>query len=388
MGNLSSREAAIMNWLDAQGPAMMELLAGVVNIDSGSYNKPGVDEVGRRFAEFFESHGISTSTIASDTYGDAIVARTGDPSAATARALMMGHRDTVFPDGEASRRPFRRDGDRAYGPGIADMKGGLVMNAFVLAALHEVGETNEPVRALFTSDEEVGSPFSRRVIEDEASRASIVLNSEPGRVSGNVVTRRKGGVLMRFEVLGKAAHSGGNFKDGISAIGEIAHKIVALHELTDFETGTTVNVGLVKGGQSVNTTAPSATGNIDLRFVTPSDREAAIAAIQEIMENSTVPGTSAALEVTGEFLPLVPTEDSTSLFESYRAAAGDIGISLEGEFTGACADAGFAAGVGTPTLCGLGPVGGKAHTPDEYIEVDTLVSRAQAAALTIVRHGR
>ena len=200
-----------------------------------------------------------------------------------------------------------------------------------------------------------------------------------------MVTGRKGGVFMRFEVFGKAAHSGGNFKEGISAIGELAHKIVALHAITDLDRGTTVNVGLVAGGQSVNTTAPHAEGQIDLRYVTPQDRADAMARIEAIVGTATIPGTTARLEIKGEFKPLVQDPESRALFEAYQAASRAIGRPVEGEFTGGCADSGFTASVGCPTLCATGPVGGKGHTPDEYMEIDTLVPRAQAVALTIAR---
>jgi glutamate carboxypeptidase len=297
----------------------------------------------------------------------------------------MGHRDTVFPKGEVGRRPFRIENGRAYGPGVVDMKGGLVLNAFVLAAFKRFGGNPAPLRGLITSDEEIASPACRPVIERVARDARCVLNSEPGRPTGNVVTGRKGGVFMRFEAFGKAAHSGGNFEKGISAIGEIAHKIVALHALTDLQRGITVNVGLVSGGQSVNTTAPHAEGRIDLRYVKPADRAWALEAIGRIVDTATVPGTTAKLEILGEFLPLTKPPGSEELFETYVAAAADAGLKIAGEFTGGCADSGFTTAVGCPTICATGPVGGNAHTPEEYLEVASFVPRAQAMALAILR---
>jgi len=363
----------------------VKLLAEVVNIDSGSYNKPGVDAVGARFARFFAAHDIPTSVIADERSGNVVRAQFGAAGGANAPILLMGHQDTVFPEGETTRRPFRIDNGRAYGPGVADMKAGLVMHAFVLAAFRHIGAPAAPLVALFTSDEEIGSPFSRAYIEAEARNAKLALNAEPARPSGNVVTARKGGVFMRCEVFGKAAHSGSSFADGASAISELAHKIVALDKLTDLAKGITFNVGLIKGGQSVNTSAPYAEGAIDLRFHTPADRDAVMARIEAIVTASTIPGTHAKLAITGEFFPLVPTPEQQHLLAQYQGAARDLGFNVEGEPTGACADSGFSAGVGTPTLCGMGPIGGKVHTPDEYLEVASLVPRAQLAALTIAR---
>jgi glutamate carboxypeptidase len=186
-------------------------------------------------------------------------------------------------------------------------------------------------------------------------------------------------------VLGRAAHSGGAFEKGISAIGEIAHKIVALHALTDLKRGITVNVGVVNGGQSVNTTAPQAEGRIDLRYVHPSDRAYALDAINRIIDTATVPGTTATLEILGEFLPLTKPTGSEDLFATYVQAAASAGLTVAGEFSGGCADSGFTTSVGCPTICATGPVGANAHTPEEHMEVETLVPRAQAMALAIMR---
>jgi len=224
------------------------------------------------------------------------------------------------------------------------------------------------------------------VIEREGRAARAVFNSEPGRPTGNVVTGRKGGIFMHLAITGKAAHSGANFAAGVSAIGELAHKIVQIHALTNLDKGITLNVGLVSGGQSVNTTAPYAEGQIDLRYVDPADRATVMAAIEKIVATSYVPGTSATLTIKGEFVPVVQSEASKALFEGYQAAARQVGLTtLQGEFSGGCADSGFTAAVGTPTICGLGPVGGLAHTPEEYLEIDSIVPRAQALALAILK---
>ena len=385
---MTDTDAAPLRWLEGRQDAMLALLEELVNIDSGSYDKAGVDAVGARIAAFLAEHGIPVATIPNARYGDVLRATVAGRGGGDRPVVLMGHRDTVFPGGEAARRPFRVEGGRAYGPGVADMKAGLVMNAFVLAAFHEAGGAPVPLVGLFTGDEEIGSPACRPIIEDTARGARAVLNAEPGRPTGDVVTGRKGGVFMRLEVRGKAAHSGGNYADGISAIGELAHKTIALHAITDLDRGTTVNVGLVSGGQSVNTVAPLATCAIDLRYVTPPDREAAMARIAAIAAASTVPGTSAALTIEGEFLPLVQDAASRALFETYAAVSARHGAPVAGEFAGGCADSGFTASVGCPTLCAVGPVGGRAHSPEEYLEVASLVPRARAMAATIAATAR
>src|SRR5438132_547520 len=359
----ASPEKAVVEWLGGQRAAMLSLLEDIVNIDGGSYDKAGVDAVGVRLRQFLEGEGIACETIENEKFGDALRATVGGPS--NAAIMLMGHRDTVFPKGEPTRRPFKIENGKAYGPGVADMKAGLVMNAFVLAAFRKFGGAPAPLVGLFTSDEEIGSPACRAIIEAEARRARAVFNSEPGRPSGNVVTGRKGGVFMKMEITGRAAHSGGNFAEGISAIEELARKTIALHAITDLTKGTTVNVGLVSGGQTVNTVAPWAKCEIDLRYVTPPDREAAMAKITHIVETANVPGTSAMLEIAGEFKPLVQGPENKKVFDHYADCANDISLKIEGEFSGGCADSGFTSGVGTPTICAVGPVGAKAHTPAE-----------------------
>lgn len=375
----------MLDWLVEQGGAMQALLRQLVDIDSGSRNKAGVDRVGKVIGDFLNASNVDYETIPNDEYGNAIRATVPAPGKGT--ILLMGHRDTVFPDGEAQRRPFTVEGTRGRGPGAADMKSGLVMNSFVAAALKSCGGAPAPLVVLYTADEEIGSPSSRSLIETEARRARLVFNAEPGRPENAVVTGRKAGVFMRFEVTGRAAHAGANFEDGASAIVEMAHKIVALSALTDLTKGITVNVGVVSGGQTVNMVAPKASGEMDLRYVAPDDRDATLKKIEAIMAHSTVAGTSAKFEIYAEFLPLVQTAESKRLFEHYVACGRALGQEITGLFTGGCSDAGFSAGVGTPTLCAVGPIGARAHSPDEYVELESIVPRAQVLALAIMRSG-
>lgn len=388
-----SIEAKITAWLATQQDAMVAALQEMVNTDGGSYDKAGVDAVGAQVRRFCEQHGIPVEVVPGEKHGDCLRARVEGGEALSSgnqkrNIVLMGHRDTVFPKGEPSRRPFRIENGIAYGPGVSDMKAGLVMNMFVLAAFKKFGGAPGPLLGLFTGDEEIGSPEGRKVIEATAREARVVFNSEPGRPSGGVVTGRKGGVFSAFEIEGKAAHSGGNFEAGISAIEELARKVQAIHALTDLKRGITLNVGLVSGGQSVNTVAPWAQGQIDLRYVEPADRDEIMGKIHDIIARSFVPGTKAKLTIRGEFLPLTQSSASAKLFETYREAASETGLEIRGEFSGGCADSGFTAAVGAPTICAVGPVGGKAHSPEEYLEVATMVPRAQAMARAILRLDR
>ncbi|RKK05912.1 M20/M25/M40 family metallo-hydrolase [Pseudoroseomonas wenyumeiae] len=384
---MSTPDNRITEWLAGQQDAMLAELEAMVNIDGCSYDKAGVDAVGEQVCAFLTRHGVPVDVLPQQKHGDCLRATVeSSEGAGTGNArrniVLMGHRDTVFPKGEPQRRPFRVENGIAYGPGVADMKAGIVMNMFVLAAFQKFGGAPGPVVGLFTGDEEIGSPEGRPVIETEARAARVVFNSEPGRPTGNVVTGRKGGVFSVLDITGKAAHSGANFEAGISAIEELARKVQALHALTDLKRGITLNVGLVSGGQSVNTVAPSAQAQIDLRYVDPADRDELMAAIHDITARSYVPGTSATLTIRGEFVPLKQNPGTDAVFKLYQQVAG---FKTDGEFAGGCADSGFTALMGAPTLCAVGPVGGKAHSPEEYLEVSSLVPRAQAVARAILK---
>src|SRR5258706_7448446 len=360
----NNSEQKILDWLGGQHGAMLALLETVVNTDSGSYNKPGVDAVGGHIRAFLQGHGIASEVTPDTKFGDAISATVAQdsPPLGNRPILLMGHRDTVFPKGEPTRRPFKVEGDRAYGPGVADMKAGLVMNCFVLAAIKKFGGAPAPVTALLTGDEEIGSPFSRPVIEQHARAARVCFNSEPGRARGAAVTGRKGCLFIRFEITGKAAHSGANFEMGISAINELAHKTLALHALSDPPEGITLNIGVISGGQTVNTVAPWAKGEVDLRFITPDQRNATLAKVEEIMAKSYVPGTGAKIEIIGEFVPLVQTADGKPLYEHYATRLQELGVAeTTALFTGGCAESGVASAAGTAAISAAGPGGGRAH---------------------------
>lgn len=371
------------SWIENQQHAMLDLLKDLVSIDSHSYHKEGVAKVFRRLQVFFESHGLTTESHFVDGIEAALSVTVNTGSSGNRPILLMGHCDTVFPKGEVEKRPFRIEGNRAYGPGVADMKAGVVMNAFIIASLAHTGVTSPEVTALFTCDEEIGSPLSKSIIEKFAKKSAFVFNSEPGRPSGNVVTGRKGGIFLEMDVQGKAAHSGANFSEGINAISEIANKIVELDKLTDIDEGLTVSVGLISGGQSVNTSAPSAKASIDVRVKDLEQREQIMSRIRCICNKNFITGTLSKLDVIGEFKPFVPSEDSQALFRLYQETLASLGHKTDQEFSGGCADSGVTSSLGAITLCATGPIGGKFHTPDEYTEIDSFVPRAKAVLMTL-----
>ena len=375
--------ALVLDWLASQQQAMQDLLQKVVNIDSGSRDEAGVTAVAHALAVRLQAAGVPVQFEPVPGYGVLLHAQV-NAAGEGAPIVLMGHMDTVFPAGTVAKRPYREESGRAYGPGVADMKSGLVLNVFVAEAFARCGGLKAPLHLFFSCDEEIGSPATRDLIMARVRGARAVFNAEPGRVSGNVVTSRKGSMLVEFEVEGVAAHAGINHAAGASAIEALARKTLALHALTDPATGVTANVGVVHGGVVSNMVAPHARAELDLRFPADTNPEDLLARVRAIIEEESVPRTQGRITVARSTLPMKPTPDY--LLALYQEGARTLGFEVQGEFTGGAADSGLTASVGVPTLCATGPVGGHPHTEREYCELSTFVPRAQAVALAVLAH--
>ncbi len=382
------QRARLLDWLGGQQQAMQDLLHRIVDIDSGSRDEAGILAVAQALRERLEAAGVAVRFEDVPGYGVLlhadVVGPDGDGPGEGAPIYLMGHMDTVFPAGTVARRPFRVEEGRAYGPGVADMKSGLVLNVFVAEAFARCGGLGAPLKLFFSCDEEIGSPATRQTIMDTVRGARAVFNAEPGRVSGNLVTSRKGSMAVEFEVQGVAAHAGINHAAGASALEAMARKLLALHALTDPATGTTTNVGVLQGGIVPNMVAPHAKAELDVRYTAQTDPDALMERIRAIVEEESVPRTQGRVTAVRRTLPMAPTPDA--LLQLYRRGAQSLGFDVQGEFTGGAADSGLTASVGVPTLCATGPVGGHPHTEREYCELATFVPRAQAVALAIFDH--
>jgi glutamate carboxypeptidase len=365
---------------------MLQLLEKLVNIDSGSTNKAGVDKIGEIVAAEFKSLGYEVRMIKNNEVGNHLVIN--HPEAEHTDILIMAHMDTVFEDGTASARPFRIDQEkgRAYGPGVIDMKASLVSVLYALQALkNEKDEAYKNVRMVLNSDEEIGSRTSRTLIEQETKGIAYALVMEPARKDGSLVTERRGSGRYKIEVQGLAAHSGIEPEKGRSAIEELAHKIVKLHELNDHEHGISVNVGIIEGGNAVNTISSSAIGHVDVRVATPEQASEMEHKIEEVCASTDVRGTKIAL--TGDISrpPMLKNEKIAKLFQIVQDVGRELGMEIKDTKTGGGSDASFTAAMGIPTIDGLGPIGGNAHSEDEYLEIASLTERTRLLAKIIQR---
>ncbi|MGJ4993006.1 M20 family metallopeptidase [Bradyrhizobium sp. HKCCYLS3077] len=309
-----------------------------------------------------------------DGCGDHLVARSGWGQDAPG-ILVLSHLDTVHPIGFIQRLPFSIDGDVAYGPGIYDMKGGAYLAFHAFRELCANGERSPlGITHLFVSDEEIGSPTSRALIEEEGRRAKYVLVTEPARDGGKIVTGRKGVARFDVAIKGVPAHAGARPQDGRSAIRELANVIHALEALNDPERGITVNVGVVRGGTRPNVIAEEAFAEVDARLPSPADAEEIVPKILGLKSRSE----GVTVEVRGEVNrpPYVKGNAGAALFEHARSLAEEIGFELADTYTGGGSDGNFTAPF-TATLDGLGVDGKGAHTHYEQMYISSIEPRAR-----------
>ena len=354
-------------------PDMLTLLRQLVEMESPSNEKEAVDRVGAILAEASRNLGASVTVHPQKERGDHIVAKWGDGEGGI---LLMGHMDTVFPLGTLATMPFYEQDSKIYGPGVQDMKGGLVIGLTAIQALVEADSMHlRPITFLFTSDEEVGSQTSRQLIEELAAEAVLVLVLEPALADGSLKTWRKGVGDFQLRITGRAAHAGGNHVDGRNALEEMAHQILAIQQMTDYEKGTTLNVGVAHGGTAPNVVPDFAEIEIDLRLM-ESDGFARIH--QRLLKlEPCLPETS--LELSGGLnRPPMPFDKlMQETFAKAQQIAARVGMELKAGGSGGGSDANFVSPLGVPVLDGLGVIGDDLHSSREFIHKSSLIDRSE-----------
>jgi glutamate carboxypeptidase len=380
---------AAASWLVGRLAEMEEALSALVEVNSWTENVEGGRKAGALLRELLAIPGLEAQVVSSTRYADHLVFRSkGRPGLKP--VALVGHLDTVFPPGKFEG--YRRDGALRRGPGVLDMKGGLVVIAWALKALAASGglEALPPLRLVVVSDEEVGSPEGADVIRKAIAGADACLVFESGRVADAIITRRKGTGMATAVAHGKAAHAGNNHQEGANALWALARFVDRVQQLTDYPRGITINVGKVTGGQGKNTVPDHAVAEVDLRFCTRADGEELVRRFHQAAQEaaSSVPGTR--IEVTGGVArePLERTEASAALMAAYGSCAHASGLGHgEAALVGGGSDASTSSSMGIPSIDGLGPRGKGFHTVDEFIEVDTLIPKAQALARYLASRG-
>ena len=361
-----------------KGPDAATLLAGIstwVEIESQTADVEGVNRMMDRVGTGFRQAGAHVDRIPGSN-GTADHLSIASPWGGNGPGiLVLCHLDTVHPRGTIEQLPFRVEGDRAFGPGIYDMKGGAYLAYSAYRALAEEGITTPlPLRFLFTSDEEIGSPQSRVLIETAARNAKYVLVTEPARDGGKIVTARKGTARFVLEIEGRPAHSGSRHPDGRSAVLEMAHQIVEIEGMTDYARGITLNIGRVDGGTAANVIPGRCWASVDLRVASVADCDEVIGRLKSL--KSRVPDTKTRISGGLNRAPFEKNAGVAMLYEHARGLAKDIGFDLIDCATGGGSDGNFTAEV-VPTLDGLGVDGAGAHTLEEHLYISSLVPRMQ-----------
>jgi glutamate carboxypeptidase len=387
---------AIRGIAEAGLPAYLADLERLVNIDCGSYTPAGVDEVAAWVAADLESMGASVERRLdpSGRHGDTVVATFEGRPGAGPRVLLIGHMDTVFEEGTVAKRPFRIDDGIAYGPGVTDMKGGLLLGLRALASLRTFAGGGidrlpfERITFIANPDEEIGSPTSTPHIVEAARKADAAFVLECARANGDFVSARKGIYDLRLRIAGRAAHAGVEPEKGRSAILAGAELVRGIHDLNGRWPGVTANVGVFKAGTRPNIVCDEAELQVDLRAMSMEPLEAAMAEIESMAAQPAVPDVTVAIETMHHWAPLEKLERSGRLGDHIIAIAARLGFETAGSATGGASDANTTSGLGVPTVDGLGPVGGRDHSPEEYLEVDSIVPRLALFAALLLAVGR
>lgn len=368
-----------LGWLREQLPAMEEELAGLVELNSFTGNIEGCRAVEQQLTELFRIDGLVLNTLDNPggRQGPHLVVHTTAPGAPVG---LIGHLDTVFPPG--TFEGYRADGTLRRGPGVLDMKGGLVVVAFALRALAEGGILPSiPLRLVVVSDEEIGSPEGRGVIEEQLRAAQAALVFEAGRARDALITCRKGTGSVRAVASGKKAHAGNLHHEGVNAVWALACFVDLAQRRTNYGEGCTINVGRFSGGEVANTVPDHAEALVDLRYTTLDQGLQLMADLREAARQAEAQVPGARVELQGGLgrRPMQRSEGNVRLLQRYALGAQAEGLGgEESPLLGGGSDACTTSAMGIASLDGLGPRGKGFHTPDEQIEVATLIPKAAA----------
>jgi glutamate carboxypeptidase len=370
---------AIANHIQSQRPWMINLLQSLVEQESPSDDPASINLANALVAKTALSFGRTAKTHKQKRFGDILELRFGPTRSRQKPLLLLGHLDTVWPLGTLKTMPFREANGRLWGPGVLDMKAGVVMALTALNALHKLNLAR-PVTLLLNSDEEIGSPVSRAITERVAQRSSAVFVLEPAQGLA-YKTARKGVGQYNLQVTGVAAHSGVDFEAGHSAILEMAKLVQTVSNFTDLRKKRTVNCGVLHGGTRSNVVAAEAHAEIDVRIAKASDD----ARLDKLFRSLKVSDPACRLEITGGINrpPMERTAGTVALFKRARKLAAELGFPLDEAATGGGSDGNFTSALGVPTLDGMGAVGEGAHAVHESIQLEHLVPRTALLAAMI-----
>ena len=362
----------------------LEELRPLINIDCGTLTVDGIDVVATIMAQKYLDLGWNVKRIDCGIAGTGLEVR-NKPQADHIDVMLIGHMDTVFPVGTAAARPMTHDDERAYGPGVSDMKSGLLSVVYALRDLDPTALDALSICVCMNPDEEIGSLHSETWLKSVAINAKHVLVAEAARADGSLVKARKGMARYRLSFYGKAAHAGNEPQNGRSAITEMAHWILAINAMTDFESGTTLNAGVVSGGAGANIVPDFAEVVVDVRFWDNDEYAAVDAQIRALTETPFIDGVTITVEREAHKPSMVPSPQTEVLMAQVEAVGKELGIDITWQAVGGGSDANLTAVLGIPTLDGLGPIGAGFHSEDEWLDLASIEPRIRLLQQVLVK---
>ena len=378
----------VLDSAERQKPGAIKLWERLVNIDSGTGDREGVNAVGAIASDELKQLGAAVEKVpALPAFGDNIVARLS--GSGKGKVLLIAHMDTVFAKGAAAARPFRIEGNRAYGPGVSDDKAGIVVAVSVLKILDELKfKDYARLTVLLNTNEETGSRGSRVLIEQLARQHDVTLNLEGGRQDDGITIWRKGSGTITVEVKGRASHAGAAPELGRNAAMELAHQMLQLVKLASAEKGTTINFTVVKSGDRKNIIPEHAVADADIRAVVSEEFDRVERELPAAVKNKLIPDTEVTATLTRSFPAMSQNPQTDALAGMAQRVYGELGRTLTLGGSGGAADSSLSAGVFKPTLDGLSLIGGNAHTDREFAMVDSIVPRFYLMTRMIMELGK
>ncbi len=365
----------------------IEELRELCSIDSYSYHKPGLDEMALFLAARMRGLGMHATIIERESWGNDLLGTLHGNGGGN--VLLLGHMDTVYPVGIAAARPVQVEGDIIYGPGVSDMKGCILSAIYAIEALLAMNyRVFSEIRFLCVSDEEINIRHCQDVLQTVCEDAKGALVLEAARSNGDIVSARKGHTWYKLTALGRSAHAGVEPEKGRNAIIEMAHQILQFQNLNSWREGITINAGVISGGTLPNVVPDFAQAQFDLRFLHDEDRIATEQRFHELLEQKRIANVELTLERAPDMkAPMMLTPESQKLAHQAQHIANLLGFSINHVLTGGASDASYATKHGVPALDGLGPIGGRDHSPDEYLVLSSVAPRVALLAGLIVTLG-